>query len=250
MERKYQFNYSQLKPSMYENEVRVKKANKTILILKDYLKSTSKLTLVDIGSSTGIMTNEYAKYFKTVIGVDLDEQAVIYANEKYGAENVRFISSPIEVVELPESSVDVVTCTQIYEHVPSETILLDSIYKLLKPGGVCYFAASNRFKIIEPHYNLPFLSFLPKKVANVYIKIFTTHDEYYENLLSLRNLKILVSKFEVIDYTLKVIKNPTKYSADEMLKENTLKYFLYNILSKLFYFLIPTYIWILKKPEK
>lgn len=250
MERKYQFNYSQLKPSMYENEVRVKKANKTILILKDYLKSTSKLTLVDIGSSTGIMTNEYAKYFKTVIGVDLDEQAVIYANEKYGAENVRFISSPIEVVELPESSVDVVTCTQIYEHVPSETILLDSIYKLLKPGGVCYFAASNRFKIIEPHYNLPFLSFLPKKVANVYIKIFTTHDEYYENLLSLRNLKILVSKFEVIDYTLKVIKNPTKYSADEMLKENTLKYFLYNIISKLFYFLIPTYIWILKKPEK
>jgi 2-polyprenyl-3-methyl-5-hydroxy-6-metoxy-1,4-benzoquinol methylase len=205
VERKYQFNYSQLKPSMYENEVRVKKANKTILILKDYLKSTSKLTLVDIGSSTGIMTNEYAKYFKTVIGVDLDEQAVIYANEKYGAENVRFISSPIEVVELPESSVDVVTCTQIYEHVPSETILLDSIYKLLKPGGICYFAASNRFKIIEPHYNLPFLSFLPKKVANVYIKIFTTHDEYYENLLSLRNLKILVSKFEVIDYTLKVI---------------------------------------------
>ena len=45
------------------------------------------------------MTNEYAKYLKTVIGVDLDEQAVIYANEKYGAENVRFISSPIEVVE-------------------------------------------------------------------------------------------------------------------------------------------------------
>ena len=96
---------------------------------------------------------------------------------------------------------------------------------------------------------MPFLSFLPKKVANVYIKIFTTHDEYYENLLSLRNLKILVSKFEVIDYTLKVIKNPTKYSADEMLKENTLKYFFYNIISKMFYFLIPTYIWILKKPE-
>ena len=48
-----------------------------------------------------------------------------------------------------------------------------------------------------------------------------TQERVYENLLSLRNLKILVSKFEVIDYTLKVIKNPTKYSADEMLKENT-----------------------------
>ena len=191
MERKYQLNYSRLKPSMYYEEERVKKARKTILVLRDYLKSTEKLTLIDIGSSTGIMTKEYSKYFEQVIGVDLDKQAVDFANEKYGNENTKFINSPIEELGLPQQSVDVITCTQIYEHVPSETQLLDSIYKLLKPGGVCYFAASNRFKIIEPHYNLPFLSFLPKKIANIYISKFTSHSEYYENLLSLRNLKKL-----------------------------------------------------------
>ena len=54
MNRKYQL--VRLKPSMYKQDERIK-ANKTVAILKDYLK---KFLLLDIGSSTGIMTNEYA----------------------------------------------------------------------------------------------------------------------------------------------------------------------------------------------
>ena len=142
-----------------------------------------------------------------------------------------------------------ITCSQIYEHVPSDKKLMEEILRLLKPGGICYFAAVNRFKIIEPHYQLPFLSFLPKKAANIYIRIFTKYDLYYENLKSLRNLKKLVSDFEIVDYTLEVIKNPSRYFADNMLKEKTIKYYIYNLIAKILYFMIPTYIWILKKPN-
>ena len=71
---------------------------------------------------------------------------------------------------------------------------------------------------------------------------------YYENLKSLRNLKKLVSDFEIVDYTLEVIKNPSRYFADDMLKDKTIKYYMYNLIAKIFYFMIPTYIWILKKP--
>ena len=58
-------------------------------------------------------------------------------------------------------------------------------------------AAVNRFKAIEPHYGSLFLSFL-LKAANIYIKIFTNHDFYYENLNHLefkklfQNLKLLI----------------------------------------------------------
>lgn len=249
MDKKYQLDFSNLKPSMYTEDERTKKANKTISVLEDYFNDISSYNLLDIGSSTGIMTNEYAKHFKDVTGVDLDTAAVQYSNNKYKRENLKFICTPIEEADLPDSSFDVITCSQIYEHVPSDKKLIEEIFRLLKSGGVCYFAAANRFKIIEPHYKLPFLSFLPKKAANVYIRLFTKHDFYYENLKSLRNLKKLVSKFEIIDYTLKIIKNPTKYSADEMLLEKTLKYYLFNVLAKVIYFLIPTYIWILKKPN-
>jgi 2-polyprenyl-3-methyl-5-hydroxy-6-metoxy-1,4-benzoquinol methylase len=249
MDKKYQLNYSNLQPLMYAKDIRIKKANKTISVLQNYFKDISSLNLLDIGSSTGIMTNEYAKYFKDVTGLDLDTTAVQYCTNKYKRENLKFICAPIEETNFSDSSFDVITCTQIYEHVPSDKKLIEEIFRLLKPGGVCYFAAGNRFKVIEPHYKLPFLSFLPKKVANVYIRIFTKQDFYYENLKSLRNLKKLVSKFEIIDYTLKIIKYPSRYSADDMLSEKTLRYFIFNFIAKVFYFMIPTYIWILKKPK-
>lgn len=127
--------------------------------------------------------------------------------------------------------------------------MFNKIYELLKRGGVCYFAAGNRFKVIEPHYNLPFLSYLPKKIANVYLSIFKKEKYYYENLMSLRNLKKLVKNFEIHDYTLEVIKHPSKYSANEMITEGSLKYHILNFVAKKFYFIIPTYIWILRKPS-
>ena len=43
---------------------------------------------------------------------------------------------------------------------------------------------------------------------------------------------------------------PSFFSADDLVKENTLKYYLVNFLAKVFYFIVPTYIWILKKPEE
>ena len=101
---------------------------------------------------------------------------------------------------------------------------------------------------IETHYNLPFLSYFPKKIANFYIRIFTNHKEYYENLKSLGQLKKLVYRFEIIDYTLKILQKPSKFSANDMIRENTLKYLLVNFLSRIGYFIIPTYVWILKKP--
>ena len=252
MSKSYQYNYSERIESinsMYDEESRVKKANKTISILKDYYKDLSSLTLLDIGASSGIMTYEYAKYFHKVIGIDIDKQAIEFATKNFNKNNIEYLVSPVEESNLNENSFDVITCSHIYEHVPSAEILMENIFKLLKPGGVCYFAAGNRFKIIETHYKLPFLSYLPKKLANLYLRMFTNNSEYYENLLSYRNLKKIVNKFEIIDYTKKIIREPSKFFADEMIVEKSLKYYVVNILSSLGYFLIPTYIWVLKKPD-
>ena len=248
MSKNYQYNYSDLKSSVFDSNDRINKAKKTISVLVDYLSNTSDLILLDIGSSTGIMTNEYATYFREVVGIDIDSKAVKYANDNFKKKNISFINLPIEETDFKSASFDVITCSHIYEHVPSDHVLMENIYKLLKPGGICYFAAGNKYKIIETHYNLPFLSYFPKKIANFYIRIFTNHKEYYENLKSLGQLKKLVYRFEIIDYTLKILQKPSKFSANDMIRENTLKYLLVNFLSRIGYFIIPTYVWILKKP--
>ena len=248
MSKNYQYNYSDLKSSVFDSNDRINKAKKTISVLVDYLSHTSDLILLDIDSSTGIMTNEYATYFREVVGIDIDSKAVKYANDNFKKKNISFINLPIEETDFKSASFDVITCSHIYEHVPSDHVLMENIYKLLKPGGICYFAAGNKYKIIETHYNLPFLSYFPKKIANFYIRIFTNHKEYYENLKSLGQLKKLVYRFEIIDYTLKILQKPSKFSANDMIRENTLKYLLVNFLSRIGYFIIPTYVWILKKP--
>jgi 2-polyprenyl-3-methyl-5-hydroxy-6-metoxy-1,4-benzoquinol methylase len=252
MKNNYQYDYANISESvesLYDTKSREIKANKTILILKNYLSDVSNLKLLDIGCSTGIMTKEYAKHFSEVIGVDIDSKAIGYASKKYKLDNLTFKETPIEENTFNDQIFDVITCSHIYEHVPSDVNLMDQVFRLLKPGGVCYFAAGNRFQILEPHYRLPFLSYFPKRISNTYIRLFTKEKYYYETHRSYRNLKKLVNKFEIIDYTLEVLKHPTKYSASELLKENSIKFYFINSIAKILYFLIPTYIWILKKPE-
>jgi len=249
MTKDYQYNFSKIDSSMFDESKRIIKSKKTISVLEDFLTETNNLTLLDIGCSSGIMTYEYAKKFKKVIAIDIDKLAINYAKAKKSKENIEYIVSPIEELNLEENSIDVITCSHIYEHVPSAENLMFNIYKFLKPGGVCYFAAGNRYKIIEGHYKLPFLSFFPKKIADIYIRIFTNYEEYYENHLSIRNLKKLVSKFYVHDYTLKIIKNPKKFHAIDQIRSGKIYHLCLSFICKHLYFMIPTYIWILEKPK-
>jgi len=63
---------------------------------------------------------------------------------------------------LGDESVDVVVCNQVYEHVASAAHLIDAIARVLKPGGVCYFAGPNLLWPIEPHVHWPFVHWLPR----------------------------------------------------------------------------------------
>jgi len=124
---------------------------------------------------------------------------------------------------------------------------MDEIYRVLRLGGVCFFAAGNRFVLIEAHYHLPLLSVIPKWMAHKYIKIFKKSDYYYETHLTYWGLKKLVNQFEINDYTIQIIKNPIKFYASEMVTENSLSHFIYLNILKIAYWICPTYIWVLKK---
>ena len=232
---------------MFEVDGRLKKAKKVIKILQKHLGELSNKNLLDIGCSSGIMTDYYADFFQQVDALDIDQKAIEYALSNTKNKNINFILSPLEELQV-EKRYDVMICSHIYEHVPDSSILFERIYNLLKSGGVCYFAAGNRYQIYENHYNLYFLSYLPKKLANFYLKITKKGNYYYENHLSLLKLNKITKKFIKYDFTLEVIKYPKRYEADDMLEQDRFKHKIIVLLSKIFYFFIPTYIWVLEKP--
>ncbi|MBN2460660.1 MAG: methyltransferase domain-containing protein [Candidatus Cloacimonetes bacterium] len=246
--RLYQYGFSEQNPlTMYNIEQRSRKADKVLAVLATEIKDLSNMSLLDIGCSTGIMTAKYGEKFSRVTGVDIDKPAIEHAINTYSAENVRFCLKDGMETLFDSTSFDVVICTHIYEHVPDSRKLLTEIYRLLKPGGYCYFVAANRFTFLEGHYHLPFLSVVPKTVAHLYLKMTGKGKYYYEKHLTYWKLKKLVSEFEIIDYTGKIVEDPVTYHAEDMIKPGSWKQKLALYVIREAYWAFPTYVWLLHK---
>lgn len=249
---KYQDNYTEnpvAKSNMYNEEGRLLKARKVVAILEDFLGQTDLLSILDVSCSTGIISHYFSKHFRKVTGIDIDEKAVSFAISNNSDSDIEFHVMDALNTTFPDNSFDVVVCNQMYEHVPDAGKLMEEIYRILVPGGVCYFGATNRLKVIETHYGrLPFLSYFPKPLANLYLKAIGRGTYYYENLHTCWTLKKLCKKFEIIDYTSKVVSQPEQFGITDMVAPGSLQQRLALRMLKHTYWLSPGYIWLLRKP--
>lgn len=247
----YEYNFSKQFPGVLNSKVRYTKANKIRSVIGDYCKKkrrdSKKLTLLDVGCSGGYVIKTLSPLFKNLIGIDIDTQALKFARIHSNAKKARFIKGDGLNIPFTQKSFDVVICNHIYEHVPDARRLFSEIERVLKPGGFCLLAAGNKLTLKEGHYKLYFLSWLPKPLAHLYLKITKKGNFYYENHLTLWQLKSLLKNFVITDYTIPIIKNPKKFDAEDLIKENSIVKKLPVSLLKVLYWLIPTYILILSK---
>jgi ubiquinone/menaquinone biosynthesis C-methylase UbiE len=238
---------------MFDELGRLQKARKTVAIMLHVLKQDGvepgETRLLDIGCSTGILTRHYAEFFGKVVGIDIDDGAVEWARRNRVADNVSYRVA--DSMELPflTGEFDLVTCTHIYEHVPNAQRMLDEIHRVLRPGGFCYFAAENRLRIWDGHYNLPFVTVLPKPIADLYVRITGRGQRRYETHRTLWGLRRLVRRFEITDYTRAVVRDPRHFEATEMVWPGSPKQRLAAATLTVAYWAFPTYLWVLRKPE-
>lgn len=234
---------------MFNIAERQRKAKTMIAVLQDHLPTElSKLSALNVGGSTGIIDDYLSDHFAQVVGIDIDEKAIAHARDNYQKKNLQFEVGDAMNIDYGPATFDVVVCSQVYEHVPDARVMMSEICRVLKPGGVCYFAAGNRIMWNEPHYNLPLLSVLPRSLANLYLKATKKGSSYYEKHLTYWGLKRLTVDFEITDYTGKIIFSPQQFAADYMIKPGTLKAGLASFIARYFIWLAPGYIWILQKP--
>ena len=251
----YQYGFSAMHADvMYDDRSRRIKAEKTMAVIRDYLAGIGQRPedqrLLDIGCSTGFLSSYYAQSFRHVTGIDIDMDAVLYAQKHNTSRRTTFLPMDSLNIAVPDNSFEAVTCTHIYEHVPDAARLLEEIHRGLKPGGFCYFAAGNRLMWMEPHYQLPLLSILPRRLADRYVRWSGRADFYYEKLLWHGQIRRLVRRFEIIDYTDKVIQHPDKYHLTDVLTPESTKHRLARLLVRTCRWAVPTYIWILRKPAE
>lgn len=232
---------------VFDRASRRQKAMKVLAVLEDQLGDLKSLTALDLGCAAGNSTVWYGDAFRNVVAVDIDHPALAYAARHNAKTNIAYAMMNGERLALRDESFDVVICAHVYEHVPDARKLLGEIHRLLKPGGVCFFSAGNRLSLIEPHYRLPLLSVMPRFLSHLYLRLLGRGSYYYERHLTYWGLRKLVSAFSLVDYTRRIVEDPVKFNASEVVRPGSLAQALSRWLLAICYWACPTYIWVLKK---
>jgi ubiquinone/menaquinone biosynthesis C-methylase UbiE len=246
-ERKPQLAYSELQSKMLDEEHRRVKARKILSVLEHFLgrPDLAGLSVADVGCSAGFIADELAAAgAKETYGFDIDEPGLAKARARFGSR-VQFVRASGEAMPLPDESLDVAVFNHIYEHVVDPMAVLADIRRVLKPEGVVYLGLGQKYQLIEPHYRLPFLSWLPQKAADRYVRALKKSDAYYEKHRSRAGLTRMLAGFHVWDYSLSVIKEPGAFAASDLVPGPVAKVPIPVLRAAVP--LLPTYIWVASK---
>lgn len=240
--------FSQRFPILYDRSGRIQKALKIVAVISDFVQGDiSQLRVLDVGGSAGAMTDVFAEAFGQVVELDIDQVAVRRGKNDSDKTSLIWICGDGGRLPFSDGAFDCVICNHVYEHLDDQRGLAREIHRVLTPDGFCYFSAGSRFVLVEGHYKLPFLSWLPRRIADLYMKLCGRQEGYDVTLLSYRNLKKLLADFRFHDYTIPILSNPDKFRAGDLQKLNSLAFRIPAFVYRLIYPILPIWVWILTK---
>lgn len=164
------------------------KAAKIEYVLKPYV-SLHSARLLDFGCGSGAI----ASYFGNPSGPCCEVDAVDVVDVREQLQFYRF--SRLEVnnsVPVEGGSFNIILSNHVLEHVgerSAQVAYLKEIRRLLAPSGVGYLALPNRWMLVEPHYRIPFLSWLPSSWRSPYLRASGRGAEYDCTPLSMSELE-------------------------------------------------------------
>lgn len=128
----------------------------------------------DLGAGTGLIKNTLEIMIdKYIVGIEIDEEFIVH--------HKGMVRADVRRLPARDESFDFLLLNHIYEHVPDPGRLFGEAFRVLRDGGSAYVSAGNRLAVREPHYRLPFLSWLPGRAADLYLRL-SGRGERYEGI--------------------------------------------------------------------
>ena len=221
---------------------RIRKAEKIVKILFKH-KNIKKCKILDIGCGSGYLGRILHKKSKQYIGIDfVDERKV---------RGFNFMRTDALNVPLKDNSFDIIVCNHVIEHVTNQKKLLQEISRLLKKDGICYMTCPNRLWPMEPHLKLPFLSYLPKSLADIYVVAAGKGKDYDIYPMTYYSFsKKLKKYFNLENYTIEILKDPVYYGFSKAYSIFSISRYFPDFLLEFLNNFLPNWIVILKKPRQ
>jgi SAM-dependent methyltransferase len=148
--------------------------------------------ILDVGTGSGVIAAQLAARAgqkAEVWGVDVRDSRII-------KEGYRFALTEGTRLPCESDSFDVVISNHVVEHVGSREQQLQhlrEIARVLRPDGVGYLATPNRWTLVEPHFHLPLLSWLPAGLRTPYVRAARRGSVYDCELLTRGRLEELIA---------------------------------------------------------
>ena len=114
--------------------------------------------VLDIACGEGYGSRILAKVAMSVIGVDIDPEAITHARVKYQfQENLTFLEGTCSAIPLADKSVDIVTSFETIEHHDQHDEMMQEISRVLRDDGLMIISSPNRLVYSDQsNYSNPF----------------------------------------------------------------------------------------------
>lgn len=137
-------------------------------------------SVLDIACGEGYGTHLLAEVASHVVGVDISEEAVSHASDKYKRSNITFLQGSATSIQFPDNQFEVVVSFETIEHLLDQAEMLSEIRRVLRPEGVLIISSPNR---------------------PVYSEESGEHNEYHVKELDFNEFDVLLRKeFSIVNY--------------------------------------------------
>lgn len=158
---------------------RKEKASGIIRILNRY-KNIKGCRILDIGTGAGVIASELGKAGKKAYSVDVVDERVV-------KKNFAFRKIKNDALPFGNKEFDIIVSNHVMAHVKNSSLHLKEIRRVLKDDGIVYISMLNRLWPLEPNFSLLFLSWLPKRLADLYIRLMGKGKSYDVNPMAYWN---------------------------------------------------------------
>ena len=142
---------------------RARKAQKVSSILQRLAPVGSGRSVLDVGCGAGFVARCLDGLNWSVVAFDVADHRV--------ASGFPFVLGRAETLPFRSGTFSVVVSNHVIEHIADAGAHLREVRRVLSPDGFAYVATPNRLALLEPHYRLPLLSWLPRGLADAYVRL-------------------------------------------------------------------------------
>jgi len=172
--------FRDISPSAIPHKVIAATVKEILFIAEKELQKKAKdLRVLDVGSGWGEYAFELEKYTREVVGLEPYKKVydISIKNKLQRKSKVKFENKKVENFHTNKKFDLIISLTTI-EHMSSAQRAFKQIFSMLKPNGMVYATAPNKWWLFESHYGLPALAWLPLPLADIYLQITKKGNSY------------------------------------------------------------------------